>query len=465
MQLLARAPRSRDGSPVRARGRLRRFGAVVASTAVAAAGLVAFAAPSATAAEQTTTTATFEWGISEQMQKATHIGPGTCNWFSAGATRSNATSYVPTSGNVSVVTNGATPTFANKCAGTEAGAATPLSQKVVWTGGTGTVDPATGAATLAFTGTLWVNFYSGLSPFFIKDPTISVDANGVGTLVAATAGGYKADRFDPTLPAVQIPDVSNVKVVDLGTVVSETATGFVTTPKYAGVLIDAPASNPQNTTNAWVGAFPQSWVDFHVTTGLAPFWYSSGDSFDPTKDPSDITVTFGTLTGGGDPEEPPAPEAGQQVITAEVPLEVDPGEFVWTIDADDKNVTLTEAQDKGTYLQSTGAIRPIKVTDGRIGGPTWSISGQVGDFSGGLDGKYLGWTPNVSAPGSGAAPGGQVLSGFTSGNGLKSASVLASAVSGHAGGTAVLGADLDLRIPQDTAAGTYTAILTITALS
>jgi hypothetical protein len=149
-----------------------------------------------------------------------------------------------------------------------------------------------------------------------------------------------------------------------------------------------------------------------------------------------------------------------------VPEEVDPGEFVWTIDAEDRTVTLTEAQDKGTYLQSNGAIKPIKVTDGRIGGPTWSISGQVGDFTGGIDGKHLGWKPFVSVAGSGAVPGGEVLSGFVSGNGLTSASLLASATAGHAvGGTATLGADLDLRIPQDTAPGTYSATLTITALS
>ena len=59
-----------------------------------------------------------------------------------------------------------------------------------------------------------------------------------------------------------------------------------------------------------------------------------------------------------------------------------------------------------------------------------------------------------------------MLSGITSGNGLKDTSLLASAPSAHAvGGTATVGADLDLRIPQDTPAGSYSATLTITALS
>ena len=94
MHLLTRAPRSRDGDPVRAPGRLRRFGAVIATTAVAAAGMVGLAASSASAAEQTITNATFEWGISSQMQSSTHIGPTTCHFFSTGETRSTSSGNV-----------------------------------------------------------------------------------------------------------------------------------------------------------------------------------------------------------------------------------------------------------------------------------------------------------------------------------------------------------------------------------
>jgi hypothetical protein len=438
----------------------------MASTAVVAAGVVGFAASSASASEQTTTTATFEWGLSSQMQSSTHIGPTTCHFFSVGPDRSSSSgNYTTTSGTVSVLKDGVAPTWANKCSGADTGT---VNQKVVWTGGTGTVDPATGEATLSFTGKLWVNFYSGLSPFWLQNPVVHVDANGVGTVITATMGGFAADRDNPANPAVPIADVSNVTVADLTAVASDNGTGFVTTPVFAGVTITPPAgASVQNHSAAGWGSWPQSFIDFHGTTGLGSFWYTSGDSFDTKKSASAITLGYGTLSGGGGPEEPPAPEDGQQVISATVPQEVDPGEFVWLIDAADRDVTLTEASDKGTYLQSTGAIKPIKVTDGRVGGPTWSISGQVSDFSpNGLSGKYLGWTPNLSAAGSGAAPGSQVLPGITSGNGLKDTSVLALAPSNHAvGGTATLGADLDLRIPKDTAAGTYSASLTITALS
>lgn len=51
-----------------------------------------------------------------------------------------------------------------------------------------------------------------------------------------------------------------------------------------------------------------------------------------------------------------------------------------------------------------------------------------------------------------------------SGNGLADSALLGSAAAGHEPGSAVLGADLDLRLPVDAAAGTYTATLTLTAI-
>ena len=282
----------------------------------------------------------------------------------ASPSTSSAT-YTPNSGNVNVLKNGVAPTWSNKCDGAAAGT---VNQKVHWTGGTGTVDPSTGAATISFTGKLWVNFYSGLSPFSIQDPVVTVQSNGDGTVVG-TMGGFAADRDNPTAPALPIADVANVTISDLSGVASNNTTGFVTTPDYAGILITPPAgASPQNTTNAFVGAFPQSFVTFHGNTGLASFWYSSGDSFDPTKAASAITVAYGTLSGDPDPDpdpDPPTPGTGEQVISATVPDEVDPGEFIWTIDAVDHSVTLTEAADQGTFLQSTGNLKPIKVTDSR----------------------------------------------------------------------------------------------------
>ena len=133
--------------------------------------------------------------------------------------------------------------------------------------------------------------------------------------------------------------------------------------------------------------------------------------------------------------------------------------------ATDHAVVLTEAVNSGSFLESTGQLKPVKVTDTRAGGPVWSVSGQVGDFTGGLSGKYLGWTPSLVTAGAGATVGSAVVPGIDSGNGLKAAGTLGSAVTGHSPGTGTLGAALDLKVPAATAAGTYTATLTLTALS
>ena len=151
--------------------------------------------------------------------------------------------------------------------------------------------------------------------------------------------------------------------------------------------------------------------------------------------------------GGGDPGEP------------------GDGEFLWSIQADDATVSLGEAADQGAYLQATGDIHPILVTDSREGGPEWSVSGQVGDFGGDLSARYLGWGPAVLESGAGAVAGDEVASGISGGEGLSQPSLLAASPGGHDVGSALLGADLDLRLPVDTEPGTYTAILTITALS
>ncbi|MGE3621295.1 MAG: YncE family protein [Acidimicrobiia bacterium] len=159
----------------------------------------------------------------------------------------------------------------------------------------------------------------------------------------------------------------------------------------------------------------------------------------------------------------PGPDSKAQTLTVEVP-EPGPGEFAWSIDGTGP-IDLGTPANAGDHWAFTGNIHPIVVTDTRTGGQPWSLSGQVGDFTGGLAGKHLGWTPQVTSPGAGATPGDPVASGFTGGNGLTVASTLAAADTGHAQGTATLGAHLDLQVPIATPPGTYTTTLTLTALS
>jgi hypothetical protein len=163
------------------------------------------------------------------------------------------------------------------------------------------------------------------------------------------------------------------------------------------------------------------------------------------------------------------PEAGQdqQQIVATVPAQPG-GAFSWTVDATDKIVDLGTMVKQGSYLQATGGIKPVVVTDTRSNQTnSWSVSGQVGDFYAGarsFSGSRLGWTPTVTQAGAGAVVGSAVESGLVSGDGLKTSRVLAAGPDGHQSGSARLGADLDLRIPAETNPGTYRALLTLTAI-
>lgn len=441
--------------PRPARSGRRRLAAVALAGTVAA-GALGGAGTAAQAAPVSVTDATLEWDISEEVG---HYAPpfGGCNYLSAGVSDGEEGTYQTSAGDVTVLKDGAEPTWADKCDGASGG---NLNQKAVWSGGAGTVDPDTGAVELAFTGELSVNFYGGLVPFSIQDPVLTVDPDGTGQIVA-TMGGYASDMGNP-FEKEPIDPVPDVVVANLSGVDSANEAGFTITPDYEGVEYEPPAGSdgpPQNRSSDGWGSWPESFVDFHYITGLGSYWYHSGGAADPHKAPTALTISYDG-TGGGAPE----PGDGEQAISVTVPEMTEPGEFLWSIDGD-RAVDLGEVTDEGAFLQATGAIDPISVTDARTGGPEWSISGQVSDFTGGLSGGYLGWTPQVLTAGAGATAGEVVPSGIDGGDGLSQPSVLAAAPAGHDGGTAALGADLDLRLPAGTEEGSYTATLTITALS
>ncbi|MEU1363675.1 metallophosphoesterase family protein [Micromonospora zamorensis] len=158
-----------------------------------------------------------------------------------------------------------------------------------------------------------------------------------------------------------------------------------------------------------------------------------------------------------------------QAIQVNVPTPA-PGEFGWTIDGYNGLVDLGTAQERnGTLFEATGKINPILVSDSRRSLAPWSISANVGDFSDAekkFSGSYLGWTPYVLDGGAGAEAGAPILSSYDDqGKGLSVSSGLGAAAQGHPRGGAKLGADLDLKIPDSIAKGSYRTTLTITALS
>lgn len=158
-----------------------------------------------------------------------------------------------------------------------------------------------------------------------------------------------------------------------------------------------------------------------------------------------------------------------QSLQVDVPTAA-PGEFGWTIDGYNGLVDLGTAEETENFnFVASGKINPIVVKDTRRTLSPWSVSADVSDFADAgktFSGSYLGWTPHVTEAGAGAQAGATVVSGYDgNGQGLAVSRSLASAAQGHARGSAKLGADLDLKIPDSVDKGDYRATLTVTALS
>ena len=121
-------------------------------------------------------------------------------------------------------------------------------------------------------------------------------------------------------------------------------------------------------------------------------------------------------------------------------------------------------------------INTVTVTDTRSGNLGWNVNGVVTDFAnatgGQINSENLGWTPRVVSQqptqsvtaGAVVAPGSGVAVGATTGAGLKTSRLLASAATGGSLGTAELTAALVLQAPTSTTAGVYNATLTLTAV-
>ncbi len=177
--------------------------------------------------------------------------------------------------------------------------------------------------------------------------------------------------------------------------------------------------------------------------------------------------TAGAVDGDYTGEQPGAPVSGDQSIAVTVPTQA-AGELWWALEGTSSLVDLGVAEERLDHFHAEGQIVPIRIQDTRAGNPEWALTAQVSDFTAGgetVSSKYLGWTPAILENEGGAVAGAPVASGFDEGEGLSVARTLASAAEGHARGSSVAGAELELDLPLDTPRGTYTATVTLTALS
>jgi hypothetical protein len=303
--------------------RLRRTTAGVLTMGLATAGLAALGAVAAAPADAATVNvikANFTWSLNNETL-AGAFAPGTWNLMSAGtignpgaggqtlksadegATWGNGedAGWTNTSGNVTIEDKLADGTYApttflgtkqNSAGQNTSGASTTIlsENRMVVKNGTGTIDPATDSASIAWSGDATVLFYSGMTYFTLSDPELSL-SNGTGE-VTATLGGYATSMDDTTVWEPVTPEE-----VTLATLsgVDVTEAGLTATPAYREVTYTVPSgSSAQVTTGASWGSFPQSFVDFQQQLGQGPYWYSTGGTADPRKVANPLTVDFST---------------------------------------------------------------------------------------------------------------------------------------------------------------------------
>lgn len=287
-------------------------------------------------------------------------------------------------------------------------------------------------------------FGSGTSSAFVHSTFVTYSADGSSWTSSPTPPGPGPSATTTALAANYTSVPQGTTITLTATVTPAAATGNVEFFDGTDSLGLSPLSGGQATK-----AVSSLMVGDHSVT--AHFVGNASHSAS-TSSPVTVTIT-------------PAGTSGTETINVNVPL----SEGVFTLTVSGTPVQLSEAVNAGQYFQSTGTLSPVTVSDGRLQTkPGWSVSGQVSDFTSGANsftGSSLGWTPQVTQQNlaSDVVAGPAVAPGTVPG--LKGGSGLASAAATTGVGTAILGALLELRIPLTTAVGSYSALLTVTAVN
>jgi|GEM_PF-540467 len=451
----------------------------LAAAAGVAISLAAVAAP-AQAAGQNVDDVELTWGMN--LETGAGAFNGDCNYLSAGKAGNTGTSrawteadgfYKSTEGNVSIIKAAAgggttAASWATRCMTADGSKVSPMGtdkvshNQVVFSAGTGTVDPQNNTASISWDGSFTSVFYGGLFYWSASNPTLTVNSDGTATL-KATLSGYGASMEDTSVwepLAPKTATLATLKNVDV------TEDGFTVAPEYAGVTL--PASFNQVTTGAHAGSFPQDFVEYQLSTGAASYWYSSGGSADARKVATPLSVEY--TAEAQEPQEPnePQPQGEEkdidlnvQVPETEDPTEPgEPGVFKWEISGASANLG-TATQNAAGFL-ANGSLPTIKVSDQREVTGGWELSGKASAFTAGANSfgaKALGWSPRGEGT-TGVVNIGNTIQPGT-GNGLSASSVLATATGAS---EATLNTGIQLLAPANAPAGDYTSTLTVTAI-
>ncbi|MGL3149480.1 glycerophosphodiester phosphodiesterase [Microbacterium sp. A82] len=322
------------------------------------------------------------------------------------------------------------------------------------------------------------------------DEVLTYVANGGADVVIEYKGEWNVEDTQLTVDMIEAAGVENkvlaqsfsaTTVANFATVAPDLPVGWLTGGIDASIIataeqIGADAINPSNATAESVALAHEHELGVFVwTKNNAADWASltaMGVDGIITDRPDALRGWMQRYNQAPpvveEPGTPAEPVPNEQAINVNIPEANQPaGEFTWRFSSQDV-VSLGEATQLGDSYVATGVLNDIEITDTRANpSSSWTLSGQAAAFASADDAfeaSALGWTPRLTAEGAGAIAGDPVEAGV--GNGLASAAVLVSAPSDEFKGvdTAVVAADLALRLPLGQAAGDYASTLTVTVI-
>lgn len=257
---------------------------------------------------RTVTDAEFRWGVNAESTTKGHA-PGTFNVLYAG----DVSQHLPEpnmniepaqwnaqAGDVAIEKRSesgslSTATWADATtdrSGRELSAGASSGLEMVFSGGTGEIDPEAGTATIEWDGTASIVYYSGFVYMTLSDPVLTVTESSA--TLTATMGGHSSSREDTNQWEELDPQVVTVADLPRECVTLDGDQGFSVSPEYLGVEYGEPTdAEPQYREGENWGSFPESLVDFARSAGGGQFWYSSGGSFDSSKVPFPVSIGWG----------------------------------------------------------------------------------------------------------------------------------------------------------------------------